>query len=319
MKKLLVIIFLFVFGYSYSQDLIILKNGDEIRAKVTEILSETIKYKRATNLNGPTYSIEKSKVFMIRYKSGDKDIFNASENTGSVKKQKDKPKVWKPPTNFVYDPSIGNSYCQIRKQTGGKVYGNRGNEIFFRQDIVFYGFDMTYLKLTNPTKLGHGVEIVQKYYEGWNDELTNHVLPIKDIRHWMDKRTMFVGKSVFPNYRFMNYQDFVIANNYCIPYEDLEKIVKSYVLGEKNGLGMVVVLENFNKEREYSLIWVVFFDIATREILFAAETSGKAGGGGMVKHWTVGVEQAFTKMFMDNIYKHRWINSPMIPEKLRFY
>ena len=319
MKKLLVIIFLFVFGYSYSQDLIILVNGDEITAKVTEILPDIIKYKKASNLNGPTYNIEKSKVFMIRYKSGDKDIFNAPENTKDVKKQKDKPKVWKPPTNFVYDPSIGNPYCQIRKQTGGKVYGNRGNEIFFRQDVVFYGFDMTYLKMTDPTKQGHGVEIVQKYYETWNDDLTNHLILIKDIRKGLDKKTMFVGRSVFPNYRFMDYQNFVIANNYCIPFTDLEKIVKSYALAEKKGLGMVIVLENFNNEGEYSLIWVVFFDIATREILFAAEVSGKASGGKMDKKWTEGVKQAFTKMFVDNIYKHRWINSPMIPEKLRFY
>ncbi len=319
MKKLLVIIFLFIVGHSYSQDLIILRNGDEIHAKVTEILAETIRYKKTSNLNGPTYSIAKSKVFMIRYKSGDKDIFNAPEDAETAKKQKIEPVAWEPPADFVYDPSIGNPYCQIRKQMGGKVYGNRANEIFFRQDIVFYGFDMTYLKLTNSTKLGHGVEIVQKYYEAWNDELTNKMLTIKDMRHWMDKRTMFVGKSVFSNYRFMDYQDFVIANNYCIPYEDLEKIVKSYVLAEKNGLGMVVVLENFNKEREYSLIWVVFFDIATREILFAAEVSGKAGGSGMVKHWAVGVEQAFIKMFIENIYKRRWINTPMITEKLRFY
>ncbi len=319
MKKSLVVILLFVVSFSYSQDVIILKNGDEIKAKVTEILPQTVKYKRASNLTGPTYNIEKSKIFMIRYESGDKDVFTRIEKAKTGSKQKTKAVVSENPSRFVYNPAIGNRYCQIRKQMGGKVYGDRGNEIFYRQDLVFYGFDMTYLKLSNASKIGHSVEIVQNYYEAWNNELSNHLLPVADIRHWMNKGSMFVGQSVFPNYRFMDFQDFVVAGNFCIPFEDLKKIVKSYVLSEKSGVGMVIVLENFNKEREYSLIWVTFFDIATREIMFAAEVSGKAGGAGMTKHWAEGVHLAFTKMFIDTIYKHRRTNNYLIPEKIRFY
>jgi hypothetical protein len=63
-----------------AQDVIILKNGDEIEAKVTEILEETIKYKKASNLTGPTYTLAISKIFMIRYELGDKDVFGTVED-----------------------------------------------------------------------------------------------------------------------------------------------------------------------------------------------------------------------------------------------
>jgi hypothetical protein len=317
MKRLIVLIFTLLVSYTYAQDLIILRNGDEIKAKVTEILSETVKYKRYSNQTGPTYSIDISEIFMIRYESGDKDVFGhaGDSNSHMVMDNND----LENPTEFVYDSYIGDPYCQIKKPFGGRVYGDRGNEIFYRQDMVFYGFDMTYLKLSNIKKINNGVEIVQDYYEDFHDVLANHILPFKDIRYLMEKQSMFLGKSVFPNYRYMNYQDFVVAGSYCIPFEDLKKIVKSYVLTEKAGVGMVIVLENFNKDREYSLIWVTFFDIATREILFAAEVSGKAGGSGMAKHWDVGVEVAFKKMFIDNIYKPRRVNNYQIPEKLLFY
>ncbi len=317
MKKVFLFIFIFTAGFAYAQDLIILRNGDEIKAKVTEILSATVKYKRYSNQTGPTYSIDKSKIFMIRYESGDKDVFGTDGNLDSGGTLE--PGAWENPTEFVYDPSIGDPYCQIKKPFGGRVYGDRGNEIFYRQDMVFYGFDMTYLKLSNERKIGDGVEIVQNYYEDFHDVLAKHILPFKDIRHLMGKQSMFLGKSVFPNYRYMNYQDFVVAGSYCIPFEDLKKIVRSYVLTEKAGVGMVIVLENFNKEREYSLIWVTFFDIATREILFAAEVSGKAGGSGMAKHWDAGVDVAFRKMFIDNIYKPRRVSNYQISEKLLFY
>jgi len=325
MKNLLFFAVLLFTQICFSQDVIILRNGDEIEAKVTEILNDNIKYKKATNLTGPTYTISKLKVFMIRYESGDKDVFDidkADINVGDepvASKSESDDLVFVSPSQFIYDPEIGDPFCQIRKQVGGKLYGQRGNEIFYRQDIVFYGFDMTYLKLSNKSKTGDGIIIAPKYLPAWNELLTNDMLPIQKIRDWMGNRSIFIGNSVFDNYSTSDMQNFVISSNYCIPFEDLQKIVKSYVLREKEGLGMVINLENFNKEREYALIYVTFFDIATREILFAAEISGEAGGAGMTKHWASGVENAFREMFIDQIYKPRRTQDYMIPNKLRFY
>ena len=64
------------FGISANaQDLITLKNGDDIKAVVQEIGEVEIKYKKYENLNGPTYTMKKSEIFMIRYENGSKDVF----------------------------------------------------------------------------------------------------------------------------------------------------------------------------------------------------------------------------------------------------
>ena len=65
MKTIILLCALVYAGVCIGQDVIIMKDGDEIEAKVTEILKDNIKYKRASNLTGPTYTIEKAKVFMI--------------------------------------------------------------------------------------------------------------------------------------------------------------------------------------------------------------------------------------------------------------
>ena len=70
------IITLLLFTNCFSQDLIIKRNGDEIKVKVFEVGTTEIKYKNYDNLSGPTYSILKSDVFMIKYENGTKDIFN---------------------------------------------------------------------------------------------------------------------------------------------------------------------------------------------------------------------------------------------------
>ena len=57
-------------------DIIFLKNGDEIKAKVLEIGVAEIKYVNCDNRSGPTFVILKKDVFMIKYPNGTKTVFN---------------------------------------------------------------------------------------------------------------------------------------------------------------------------------------------------------------------------------------------------
>ncbi len=59
-----------------AQDIIVLKNGDIISAKVREIDDSTITYHKFTNMNGPLYKININKVLSINYENGEKDMFN---------------------------------------------------------------------------------------------------------------------------------------------------------------------------------------------------------------------------------------------------
>lgn len=67
----------------YGQDLIILKDNSEIKSKVIEISEALIKYRKASNLNGPTYTISKAEILMIIYENGERELFNYDD-----KKQK---------------------------------------------------------------------------------------------------------------------------------------------------------------------------------------------------------------------------------------
>lgn len=60
-----------------SCDNIILRDGSEIRGYVVELGVSEIRYKKCEYKDGPTVVIEKSKVFMIQYVNGSKDVFSA--------------------------------------------------------------------------------------------------------------------------------------------------------------------------------------------------------------------------------------------------
>ena len=61
---------------SANCDVIILRNGDEIKGKVLEITLTEVKYKKCDNLNGPTISLRKQDVFIIKYPNGTKEVIN---------------------------------------------------------------------------------------------------------------------------------------------------------------------------------------------------------------------------------------------------
>jgi hypothetical protein len=76
MKKLIntIVFMLLLTLICNAQDIIVKKDGTEIKTKV-EVLSDTeVKYKNFDNLTGPFYLIEKSLVFMIKYENGTKEM-----------------------------------------------------------------------------------------------------------------------------------------------------------------------------------------------------------------------------------------------------
>jgi len=73
----------FLFGFiavlsfsSMAQDIITLKNGDDIEVLVETVGEAEIEYKKWDNQTGPVYVIKKTDVFMIKYRNGSKDVFN---------------------------------------------------------------------------------------------------------------------------------------------------------------------------------------------------------------------------------------------------
>ncbi|MDX5347094.1 MAG: hypothetical protein LPK19_07585, partial [Hymenobacteraceae bacterium] len=77
MKKLLAVIMaVFAAATCMAQDVIIKRNGDEIKSKVLELTPGEVRYKRYDNPEGPVYTIFKNEVFMIRYENGIKEVIN---------------------------------------------------------------------------------------------------------------------------------------------------------------------------------------------------------------------------------------------------
>lgn len=149
---------------SFGQDLIITRKGSEIPSKVLEISLEAIKYKKFDNINGPTYSIAKNEVLVIRYQNGTKSVFdedvnkvntlngNLTDNTISVNDNEEDVPVQEFKKNSLnlmfelgkapYAPSnsisygLGVGYAIGIKSTRLKVQ----NELIYRRISSYYNY-----------------------------------------------------------------------------------------------------------------------------------------------------------------------------------
>ncbi|MGZ3931675.1 MAG: hypothetical protein ACXVP0_10050, partial [Bacteroidia bacterium] len=89
----------------------------------------------------------------------------------------------------------------------------------------------------------------------------------------------------------------MVPNPGQIQKSDLDAMVKNYKLADKkDGVGLVFIVENFNKNAAEATIYVTFFDIATGKVLASQLCSGKAGGVGMRNYWAGAIKHMLKEM-----------------------
>lgn len=104
-----------VVGGLRAQDVITLKNGEDINAKVTKIGESEIEYKKWDNQDGPVYSKKLSDVFSVKYQNGQKEVFNVQPETTN--------KAFRNPSNLSgrMEVSRGDLYIGGHKLTDSEI------------------------------------------------------------------------------------------------------------------------------------------------------------------------------------------------------
>lgn len=81
MKKTILFFLALCFGVfaAAAQDLIVRTDAAEIKAKVSEITPQEVRYKRSSNPDGPTYVLPVTDIRYIQYANGERDYFTRPE------------------------------------------------------------------------------------------------------------------------------------------------------------------------------------------------------------------------------------------------
>ncbi len=181
------------------------------------------------------------------------------------------------------------------------------NDVFSSGEIIWYGLDFSYARFNSiyGVEPGSGEDIRDNLMPAWNKlilveprkydlgttfnkgPVENNIQPVTEINNKIDASKIIVDRS----YRFEN------------PEEVIASAVKRYQGGEHDsGLGLVFVIESFDKPALEASLYIVFFDITSREVLLAQRMVGVPVGFGLRNHWAGGI-YAILKQIQKTEYK----------------
>ena len=115
-----VLAFFMIIGYSFSQDVVTLRDGTKVKGKIVEVNADILKMKKEENPEGPLYSIAKTDINTVEYANGTKEVWNPK---GDVEKDyeptaEDRTKYNGPRVGCTY---IGDGYIADQMIRDGKT------------------------------------------------------------------------------------------------------------------------------------------------------------------------------------------------------
>jgi hypothetical protein len=96
----------------FAQDTLYTKTGSVVNAKVVEIGQDQIKYKKASNPDGPLYVMNTSDLVLIHFKNGSKEVFSSSDGQAGNSVQNNSPNG-----SNGNQPTVVNNYSSFPSYT----------------------------------------------------------------------------------------------------------------------------------------------------------------------------------------------------------
>ncbi len=159
-------------------------------------------------------------------------------------------------------------------------------KIFTADEIVWAGIDFSEARLIGSEGFSNPYDIKDRFFNAWN----NLILAESDkynVREFYQKNKVINDLSVVnKRNETPDPDDLVINESYSLDPQTIVSIVRDYDLEKKDdGVGLVYIVESFDKTGVMATVHVVFFDIETKQILWQEEYHEKPGGFGLRNYW----------------------------------
>ncbi len=179
-------------------------------------------------------------------------------------------------------------------------------QLFNSETMVWYGIDFSHAKLIGTDGFTNPDDIKGRFFASWNNLVISE--PDKyEIRKFFKKSKVILNlETVEAINQKIDVGKMVTNQNYNLTKEEIPDIVRNYSGNENSGLGVVFIVEAFNKITQTGYIYVTFFDIATKKIILSEKLSGEARGMGLRNYWAGCI---FEVMETSQSKHHRWRKS----------
>jgi len=175
--------------------------------------------------------------------------------------------------------------------------------------LTFLGLDFTQAKYIGRAGFTDPVAIKNQHMVSWNNliEYEPKKFSMQDaFKLKPDQYQSKVADMIKLN-ESAEVKDNITEEAYTITEDQVKKSVSKYSLSEKDGIGLVYVVESLNKNAEKMYAWVTFIDLKTKKVLYTEKLEGSAAGFGFRNYWA-GAVYKINKSIGSKYYK-QWSNA----------
>jgi len=175
---------------------------------------------------------------------------------------------------------------QLNASFGQKNY-TTAQDVYQSDELTFYGYDFSHLKLAETKRLN---EDFSQQIILWTSFCQQHITDEK-LAAWFRKEK--VTSNITPTIglaKNINGKEVVTYAKNIVPQDSLQSYINRYSLIEKEGVGLAVILECFDKVTNKTSGYFTFFDIASKKILISDYFIGKeVDGYGLTNYWGISI------------------------------
>lgn len=165
------------------------------------------------------------------------------------------------------------------------LFAQTESDVYNSNSMVFYGLDFTKAQFIGTEGFTDPTAIKNRFFRSWNQLLVAEKEKY-DLKEAFGKTNVEYNLDVTDERnQTVKVEDMVINSSYTLEPSKIPGMIKQYNLGEKDGIGLVFIIESFNKTNEEGTLYVTFFDISSKNTLLVKKMSGKPGGFGLRNYW----------------------------------
>lgn len=195
--------------------------------------------------------------------------------------------------------SVGQAFAQ---QTLADLYNGKAK-------LTFLGLDFTQAKYIGRAGFTDPMAIKNLHMVSWNNliEYEPKKFSMQDAFKLRPDQYQSKVSDMIKLNESADVKDNITEEHYTISEEQVKKSVSKYTLSEKDGIGLVYVVESLNKHAEKMYAWVTFIDLKTKKVLYTEKLEGSAAGFGFRNYWA-GAVYKINKSIGSKYYK-QWSNA----------
>lgn len=174
------------------------------------------------------------------------------------------------------------------------------SEVFKKEEpVTWLGLDFTYNKFIGDREKFGSESDVRKLMESWNQffiKEADKYNVAKSIDRSKVENALEVTNEHNAEQDVMSMFSDSEKDYLHVKVSDVEQLISGYDFKGKTGIGLMFVVESFNKINVEGSVYVTFINMGSREVLFTERVTAEPSGFGQKNYWAGAIHGVLEKI-----------------------